>query len=85
MSGRISDGFTVKSLDSSTHMDLPSVIECEEIPFDRDEIPTPSVARKHEHMEAIANDIPPLDESSDILLLLGLDVPEAHHVLDQWL
>ena len=83
MSGRISDGFTVESLDSSTHMDLPSVIECEEIPGDRDEIPTPSVARKHEHMEAIANDIPPLDESSEILLLLGRDVPEAHHVLDQ--
>ena len=83
MKGRISDGFTVESLDSSTILDLPSVIECKEIPGDRGEIPTPSVAHKHEHMEAIANDIPQMDESSDILLFIGHNVPEANNVLDQ--
>ena len=83
MAGIISDGFTFESLDSSTILDLPSVIECEEIPGARDEIPTTSVACKHDHMEAIANDIPPMDERSDILLLICRNAPEDHDVLDQ--
>ena len=37
----------------------------------------------HGHLHQISNKIPPLDSSAEILLLIGRDVPEAHHVESQ--
>ena len=53
------------------------------MPDVREEIPTPDVARYHSHLKDIASHIPPLDPQSDILLLIGRDLIEAHHVHDQ--
>ncbi|XP_056017477.1 uncharacterized protein LOC130053871 [Ostrea edulis] len=83
MSGRRSAGFTVESLDGTYRVDLPTLIECTEIPNDRSEIPTCDIAMLHEHLRPIAHELPPTEPESRISLLIGRDVPEAHHVLDQ--
>lgn len=41
------------------------------------------MARHHSHLKHIADQIPDFDVQSDIMLLLGRDVIEAHHVCDQ--
>ena len=64
-------------------MELPSVLEGNEIPNSRDEYPTPEVTRYHSHLNDISECIPPLDTSAAIMLLIGRDLPEAHHVYNQ--
>ncbi|XP_071085479.1 uncharacterized protein [Haliotis cracherodii] len=81
-SGRRGSGFVVESVDSGVSFDLPTVIECNSVPNQRDEIPTPDVALHYPHLVDIADDIPPVDESADILLLIGRDLIQAHHVYD---
>jgi len=83
MSGRRLTGLTIESLDGSIKMQLPTVIECNEIPNNRNEIPTPDVARYHSHLQNISHKIEPIDRETDILLLVGRDLLEAHHVLEQ--
>ena len=81
--GRVAKGYIVESLDGHTMLKLPTLLECDQIPNDRNEIPTPDVAQHHTHLKDIAKHIPPLDNDANILLLLCRDLPEAHHVLDQ--
>ncbi|XP_078380254.1 uncharacterized protein LOC144663213 [Oculina patagonica] len=61
---------------SGTASDLPTLIECDSIPQDKREIPTPEMARRFPHLGEIANEIPPLDSSASIHLLIGRDAPE---------
>lgn len=81
MSGRRASGFTIEAIDGSAKMELPTIIECNEIPDQREEIPTPEVTYYHEHLKEV--EIPPLDPSSNILLLIGRDLIEVHHVVEQ--
>lgn len=62
-------------------MKLPVVTECNDIPDDRKEIPTPEVISAHAHLCDLP--IAPLDPDAEILLLIGRDLMEAHHVHDQ--
>ncbi|XP_062572713.1 uncharacterized protein LOC134234663 [Saccostrea cucullata] len=82
-SGRKVHGLVVESLDRQICIDIPTIIECDEIPEVREEIPTPEVALYYEHLHDIADHIPPIDPNAEILLLIGRDVTKAHHVLDQ--
>ncbi|KAE8608068.1 hypothetical protein XENTR_v10011388 [Xenopus tropicalis] len=59
------------------------LIECAQLPNNREEIPTPNAARHQPHLKDIADKIPPLDESAEILILLGRDIPRVHKVQDQ--
>ncbi|XP_062603305.1 uncharacterized protein LOC134265079 [Saccostrea cucullata] len=81
VTGRQISGLTIESLDGTFRIGLPPVIECSNIPNDRQEIPTPDVITHFEHLKGIQ--IPPLDEKANILLLIGRDLPEVHHVLEQ--
>ncbi|KAI4892131.1 hypothetical protein NFI96_008825, partial [Prochilodus magdalenae] len=81
--GRRATHFIVESLDGQCSLPLPTLIECEMLPDNRNEIPTPNAAFFHPHLRDIAADIPALDPQADILLLLGRDVIQAHKVLDQ--
>ncbi|XP_061432402.1 uncharacterized protein LOC133358195 isoform X1 [Lethenteron reissneri] len=81
--GRRASGLMVEAIDSTMKLALPTVTECNEIPDDRSEIPTPEVARHHPHLEPIAKFIPPLDHAAQILLLLGRDMLRVHKVRDQ--
>lgn len=53
------------------------------IPNVRGEIPSPAVARHHAHLADIADNIPEIDNAAPVVLLIGRDLPEAHHVLEQ--
>lgn len=81
MSGRRTSGFFVSSIDGSVTIELPMVTECTDIPDDRSEIPTPDVIRHLPHLRDIP--IPALNPDAQILLLIGRDYAEAHHVKDQ--
>ncbi|KAK7889533.1 hypothetical protein WMY93_025093 [Mugilogobius chulae] len=81
--GRRATGYIVEALDGTVQIPLPSLIECKNIPNDRDEIPTPSAALHHSHLKSIANLIPELDFNAQILMLLGRDVVRVHKVRKQ--
>ena len=81
--GRRAYGVVVESMDQNVILQLPSVTECSHLPNNREEIPTQEVAQNYAHLLDIAQYIPPLDESAQIMLLIGRDVIQAHHVLDQ--
>ncbi|XP_074662167.1 uncharacterized protein LOC141914773 [Tubulanus polymorphus] len=82
-SGRRGKGFIIESVHGSETLDLPVLIECENIPNNRNEIPTPDIAARHPHLAEIAKQLSPLDDCCNVLLLIGRDLPEAHHVRDQ--
>lgn len=77
------NGLCVKSFDGSDTLNLPELIECNSIPSARHEIPTPDVAQAYPHLCHIASSITPLDHEAKIELLIGRDIPQVHHVLDQ--
>ena len=80
---RQASGSLIESLDGSTKLSLPTLIECNQIPNIREEIPTPEVAKYHDHLSDIADEIPPYDPSAPILILIGRDMIAARNVLDQ--
>ena len=73
--GRRVAGITVRSL-SGAEFAAPTLTECDTIPQDKSEIPTPDIARSFPHLKAIAHEIPPINETAKIHLLLGRDAPE---------
>lgn len=81
--GRIAEGLVVESFTRDVQFCLPPVLECDQIPNTRQEIPTPEVARHYPHLVDIADQIPELHSDVQILLLLGRDFIECHHVLGQ--
>ena len=68
-------GAILKSLNGS-ESELPTLIECNNISRDKQEIPTPDMARRFPHLNDIANEIPQLDPNAEIHLLIGRDAPE---------
>lgn len=73
----------MESIDGTVNFPLPPLTECNEIPNDTTEIPTPEGADHHHHLRQIADKIPPLEPAADILLLLGRDTIRAHKVRKQ--
>ncbi|XP_021353411.1 uncharacterized protein LOC110450280 [Mizuhopecten yessoensis] len=82
-SGRRAFGYVAESIDGQVSLDIPKLIECNEIPNGREDIPTPEIAMHYSHLQDLVNDIPPLDESAPILMLIGRDLIDAHRILDQ--
>ena len=78
--GRRAMDLVIESVDGSKHHNLPPIIECDAIPNNRDEIPTPESAGFHPHLRGIAHKIPNIDMEADILLLIGRDAPPLHKV-----
>lgn len=81
--GRRATGYIVEALDGTVQTPLPSLIECKNIPNDRDEIPTPNAAMHHSHLKSVAHLIPDLDSNAQILMLLGRDIVRVHKVRKQ--
>lgn len=81
--GRRAHGYVIESLDKETCLQLPTLIECDNLPNNRKEIPTPEVAYHHNHLNKIASEIPPLDPNAEILLLIGRDLLRVHKVRKQ--
>lgn len=73
----------IESLNGCTKVPLPTLLECDLIPEDRSEIPSPEVARHSTHLKPVADKIPPLDPRAQILLLLEKDILRLHKVREQ--
>lgn len=83
MAGRRAVGFQVKGMNSPVCLDLPPLIECDDIMSNRSEIPSPEVALSHAHLGPVAPHIPELDPEAQILILLGRDIIRVHKVRQQ--
>lgn len=83
MSGKRATGYVIESMDGTCNIRCPTLIECDNIPNQRQEIATPAVARHYRHLKDIEQFIPEYEPSVQMLLLLGRDMISAHHVLDQ--
>ena len=83
VTGRRANGFVVESTDGKTSLALPTLIECDQLPDNRSEIPTPAAVKNHPHLKSLTSKIPPLDPKAKILLLLGRDIIQVHKVLEQ--
>ena len=81
--GRKAGGFSIQPIHGSSAIKVRTFIECNNIPNLRKEIPTPAMAQKYTHLSDIAEEIPPIDPSAEILLIIGRDVPAAHYVYEQ--
>lgn len=81
--GRRATGFVIESFDGTRTLDLPTLIECDQVPDSKDEIPTSDVAYHYPHLTEIAHHFPPIDDGAQVSLLIGRDLPEAHHVQAQ--
>ncbi|KAM3822775.1 uncharacterized protein M6D78_018315 [Vipera latastei] len=82
-SGRRADGFMISHIKAKEGIPLPSLVECDQMPNNREEIPTPEVAYQHPHLRHLATEIPPMDMDADILLLLGRDILTVHRIRQQ--
>ncbi|XP_028417981.1 uncharacterized protein LOC114542688 [Dendronephthya gigantea] len=72
------DGLVVQKLDRTEEpISLPKAYSREAIPSRREQIPTPSVANRWSHFEVIKDEIPPLQASMEIGLLIGCNCPKA--------
>ena len=78
--GRHATGLVIETLDGHKPYLLPTVTECDAIPDNKDEIPSPDIAKAHPHLRPIANQIPEPQRDVDILLLIGRDAPPLHKV-----
>lgn len=61
----------VESLNGKTKVTLPTLLECNYLPDDKSEIPTPECTEYFPHLQPVTDKIPPLDDSAPILLLVG--------------
>ncbi|XP_076861369.1 uncharacterized protein LOC143514271 [Brachyhypopomus gauderio] len=83
VTGRRAHGYVVEPLTGELSIPLPTLIECNNVPNSRAEIPIPEAAYHHSHMQRIADRIPALDDSAEIWLLLGRDILQVHKVRQQ--
>ena len=81
--GRRASGYQIESVDGKVSLPLPSLVECNDIPNNRSEIPTPSAASNHPHLKSVAHLIPELEPNAPIMLLLGRDIIAVHKVRKQ--
>ncbi|KAK7877393.1 hypothetical protein WMY93_031909, partial [Mugilogobius chulae] len=81
--GRLVENLTIQSVDSEFSASLPSLLECDFLPDNKSEIPTPEVALAHPHLKHLADKIRPLDPDAQIMLLLGRDIIQVHKVYER--
>ena len=76
--GRRANNYQIESVDREFSFPLLSLIECDDIPNNRSEIPTPDVALHYPHLKDFAHLIPKLETDAKIILLLGQDIIRIH-------
>ena len=69
-------GRRITSIRGGKPLKLPTLIECNNIPEDKREIPTPEIAKQFNNLRDISEEIPPFDNEAKIQLLIGRNTPE---------
>ncbi|XP_028407838.1 uncharacterized protein LOC114530418 [Dendronephthya gigantea] len=77
--GRRVSGLTITSSDGVL-MKLPTLVECDNIPSDKREIPIPEQVKRYGHLREVADKLPPLNSEAEVQLLIGRDAPEIMKV-----
>ena len=67
----------VADVNGESPVELPRVYTRKEIPADHEQIPSPRLVNRIEHLKEIASEIPPLDPELEIGLLVGSNCPNA--------
>jgi hypothetical protein len=78
--GKRAKGFIIESIHRQVRLELPVLIEYDYIPNNRVEIPTPEVVMHFPHLKDLAGNIQPINDSMNIILLIGRDLTEAHRL-----
>lgn len=73
--GRRVPGLKITSM-KGVSLNLPTMVECDNIPKDKREIPSPELAKRFDHLRDIAGEIPSLDAEAEVQLLIGRNAPE---------
>lgn len=73
----------LESIDQNVRLQLPAFTECRHLPNNREEIKTQEIPKNYNHLLDIAQNIPHLDDSAQIISFFGRDAIQAHHVLHQ--
>ncbi|XP_061165703.1 uncharacterized protein LOC133174619 [Saccostrea echinata] len=81
--GRQGIGYVVQSLVQTCSLKLPIFLECDDIPNNRKEIPSPKVARQFAHLRDISKLIPQVGDKVEIEMLTGRGLLELSHVKEQ--
>ena len=71
------EGLVVQRLDKQTVVELPKVYSRESIPARRNQIPTPEIASKWQHLTKIKDEIPSIQHDVEVSLLIGCNCPKA--------
>ena len=95
--GKVYDGFTIKGVTENYTYRLPRVYSADLIPVTKNEVATPEIVRQHPHIAHLAGNFVKLNESAQVLLLIGRDggnilrtevhgntFPFAHHTALGW-
>ncbi|XP_026003932.1 uncharacterized protein LOC113009687 [Astatotilapia calliptera] len=81
--GRLAENLFIQSVDGQFSSPLPSLLECDSLPDNKNEIPTQEIALAHQHLKHLADHMQPLDPEADIMLLLGRDIIQVHKVYER--
>ena len=71
------EGLVVQRLDKQTVVELPKVYSRESITARRNQIPTPEIASKWQHLTKIKDEIPSIQHDVEVSLLIGCNCPKA--------
>ena len=80
-SGRQTNDCIIEATNKSVSYCIPNLIECADLPSNKLEICTPKQASHFLHLRNLP--LQDIDPDAKILLLLGRDVIDAHHVYEQ--
>ncbi|KAK3082605.1 hypothetical protein FSP39_000384 [Pinctada imbricata] len=89
-SGRLGTGYAIQSLDGEHTLRLPTILECNDIPQNKNEIPSPDILHHYDHLCDLVDSIPPIalghpttiNNACNIELLIGRDLVESHFILE---
>ena len=70
-------GLVVKRIDKRVDIELPKLYSRASIPFRRNQIPTPEVAKELPHLTKIADKLHPYQSGTDVGILIGCNCPRA--------
>lgn len=65
-SGRLGSNYVIESMDGTMLLNLPTLIECNAIPNNRNAIASPNVAKQYDHLADIAHMNPEIDQNAQI-------------------
>ena len=84
--GRHVRNLVIKCFYGIVHLLLPELTECNAIPFNSSEIPTPEVAKLQSHMRSFAETFPEPDPEATVLMLIGRYAPQQFKVrISDWI